>query len=1329
MELQKVTTLYCENEFPLWKFQINIIFKSSGLQDVIKGTTGTEAIPMPSREQNLTDYELKDAKAQKIIMLSIDKKLMIHIMTCENAKSMYEKLCALFERPNEQRKCEVLQKFYSYQYDKSKNMAENISTLENLRYQLNIYDEKISDNSFIAKIISLLPEKYNNFITSWESTPLHEKTTTNLTSRLLKEEERYKMQSKMKEEQSDVIAYKAHRKFNNYNKKEKTCEICKKTNHPTEKCFFKNKTYNKKIECTICKKNNHTTEKCFYRQNNHKKNNNNPKNNTAFMTYKDNKDDDNETITFIVDSGSSSHLTNKKNLLLNFQEESGKIGIAKAGIAMQSKGHGEIHGSECTLKQTIYVPDLTNNLMSVNAITNNGGKVIFEDQEVKILKEDELILKGNKEESGLYTVKINNLKQETSLLTDKINKAEEWHKKMGHPSIGKMLNLKKVAKNMNVSEEEIKNLNKTCEVCIMSKQVRKPFSTERQKATRPLQIIHTDICGPISPNTYDNKKYILTILDDYTHYTRVYLLENKYEAFEVIKTYIEEVEREKNLKVSTIRCDNGGEYTSNKMKNWCRYKGIILDYTIPYSPQLNGKAERLNRTVLEKVRALLFQSKEESYLWGEAAKTAAYLINRTPVETLNNLTPIEMWTNQQPDLSNIEIFGSEAYSKKLGHLQKLESRTNKMIMIGYAPTGYRLFDKEKQRVIIRRDIIFNFKENKEENCEENIKTNEDLVKNIIINEEDKYNNMEIEINKEENIQKQVEIPQEIEVVNTEDNNIQEIIEVVQEPITDNTIIQGLTDSTITQEVTDNNQNTNSQRPRRQHKIPIRYTDYAMLTFQKALTCPEKNEWIKAINSEKKSLQQNQVWDITDKEEAKGRKIIASMWIFKIKPNGKYKARLVAKGCQQIYGIDYEDTFSPVMSNSSFRILMAIGASKNLHIMSLDIKTAFLYGNLKEDIYMALPEGYDEYDRNTKVCKLKKSLYGLKQAPLNWNEKFTSVLLKNGLKQLKSDKCLFKNSDGTMMLGIHVDDGILLGDNKESMMKLINNLKEDFEMTYTENPETFLGIEITKTKDSIHLKQRENAENIIETFNMTEAKISPTPLLENNEIKQNDEQTKEKFPYREAIGHLMYLSNKTRPDLTYAVNYESRSMENPNNKDLNNVKRTMRYLKGTLNSKIKYNKDEKLTKLEAYCDADYAGDKETRKSTSGYIMMYCGGPVHWCTRKQPIVALSSCEAEYISAAECCKEILYIKGLIEELIETNITINLNIDNQSAIRLIENGVFNRRSKHIDVRYHFLHNLFVEDIMKISYCPTNLQLADILTKPLKTNKFSEFRDLIMQT
>lgn len=219
-----------------------------------------------------------------------------------------------------------------------------------------------------------------------------------------------------------------------------------------------------------------------------------------------------------------------------------------------------------------------------------------------------------------------------------------------------------------------------------------------------------------------------------------------------------------------------------------------------------------------------------------------------------------------------------------------------------------------------------------------------------------------------------------------------------------------------------------------------------------------------------------------------------------------------------------------------------------------------------------------------------------------------------------------------------------------------------------------------------------------------------------------------FPFREAVGSLLYLSTRSRPDIAYPVNFCSRHLENPVEEDIISVKRIMKYLVGTTNQGISYLKDSDMNLLEAYCDADYAGDEDTRRSTSGYVILYAGGPIAWCSRRQPIVALSSTEAEYIAAADCCKELLYLKSLIQEITNSPLQVKLYVDNQSAISLMKTGVMNKRSKHIDVRYHFIHEKIVTGEINVMYCPTDKQIADLLTKPLCKVKFNLFKERIVQ-
>ncbi|XP_063634664.1 uncharacterized protein LOC134805278 [Cydia splendana] len=237
--------------------------------------------------------------------------------------------------------------------------------------------------------------------------------------------------------------------------------------------------------------------------------------------------------------------------------------------------------------------------------------------------------------------------------------------------------------------------------------------------------------------------------------------------------------------------------------------------------------------------------------------------------------------------------------------------------------------------------------------------------------------------------------------------------------------------------------------------------------------------------------------------------------------------------------------------------------------------------------------------------------------------------------------------------------------------------------------------------------------------MKNAKSCDTPG--SNDAKSTQETPQEKeYPYREAVGSLLYLSTRTRPDIAQAVNLVSRNVENPTKQDVVKVKRIFRYLVGTKEKGILFKRNSPLEIINAYSDSDYAGDPKTRRSTSGSVLMIANGPVSWASKRQPIVSLSSTEAEFIAAAECCKEALYLKSFLKEITDIDAKVNLHVDNQSSIQLVKSGSCNKRSKHINVRYHFIHEHFVQGLININYCPTEVQLADIMTKPLGKVKFA---------
>lgn len=253
---------------------------------------------------------------------------------------------------------------------------------------------------------------------------------------------------------------------------------------------------------------------------------------------------------------------------------------------------------------------------------------------------------------------------------------------------------------MNLCEDEFR------EICLKAKQVRNPFNTVREKASRPLQLIHSDLCGPLEPQTHDGKNYFLTCIDDFTHFCKVYLLKAKCKVFTFLKEYVTEAEAHFNVKSSKIRSDNGGEYIATGLKQWCKSKGIFIDYTIAYTPQLNGTAERMNRTLMEKARAMIFDSDSPKEMWGEAVQTAAYLLNKSPTVTISDSTPAEKWFGRKPDLSRIQFFGCIAYVKVLGPLKKLDARSKEAIFVGYTVKWIQTMgSNEKKNIFLKRCIF------------------------------------------------------------------------------------------------------------------------------------------------------------------------------------------------------------------------------------------------------------------------------------------------------------------------------------------------------------------------------------------------------------------------------------------------------------------------------------------------------------------------------------------------------------------------------------------------------------------------------------------------
>lgn len=1294
----------------IWKFQIDIYLKSSGLFGLVQPCeepTGKEAAGSSAKSAASIQ---QDAKFQRLIISTVDENVLVHIMTCNSGLEMYNKLKSIFEKDSDYQKVTLLSQLYNFSYETNKSVADNISKLQNIANRLTILGEQISDTMIIAKIISSLPEQFKHFSTAWESTPREERTLTNIIARLSSEESIRVTNSTSTASGAAFTVNSQKRKF-----KPKFCKHCKKKGHSMEECYhLKNKAKSqekeKEVHCRYCKKPGHVIEDCFTLKNKEKKERNEV-NHVTFLTNSSPSCTSSKGTEFVVDSGSSSHLVNSQQCLVNRSPDRTKFNVAKAGESIVSEMTGDVVGTKCTLKGVRYLPELRRNLLSVHSITQHDGIVTFTKDKVIITKGNKTVLEG-KAENGLFTVSIDNADVDIAQTAQLAENAEVWHRKLGHLGKDSLKKLEKMCLGMNLKGKLL-----SCEICLQAKQQRKPFSSERQRADRPLALVHTDVSGPVHPETHDGKRYVLSFIDDYTHFAKVYLLRSKSEVESCFKNYVNESERFFDKKVHTIRLDNGSEYCTNSLIGWCRDRGLVLDFTTVNSPSLNGTAERYFRSLFEKARALIFDSGLEKEMWGEAILVSTYLLNRSPTTALENCTPFEKWYGKPPNLKYLQVFGSIVSAKETGYVKKLDPRAKTYIFIGYGSNCYRLWDKNSRKIIRSRDVeLIKIPEHNQSHSSKTVSpgssTYVKFPKETDPDQAESANHDLSDIPDATLTQPNVQINDEIDQSDEEQLSETE----TRYPMRDRRKPDRYNrESEIYSDFSSFSESDNLLNSTRFQNLEL---DSSFLTYEEAISGTEKHKWLEAINKEKESIIKTNTWEYVDAKKAKGKKILTSKWVLKIKENGVYKARLVARGFNQSEDT-YSEIFSPVVNNTSLRTLIAIAAQTNKIIKTFDIQTAFLNGVLEEEIYMKVPEGFEQANSN-KVCLLKKSLYGLKQSPSCWNKAFKASLEKKGLLPLKTDQCIFKNKLGTLFLAIYVDDGILFGNNVKEMNEFLLALRADFDITIDHAPKSYVGLEISNRKDEICISQKSYVAQVLQKFNMHESNGVDSPLIvDRTEREQEDHPSPINFPYREAVGSLLYLSTKTRPDISFAVNYESRRLQNPTDRDVNYVKRTMRYLRKHNDLAIHYSKtnsDEFV--LTAYSDSDYAGDPDSCKSTSGYVICLNGGPVSWSSQAQRIVSCSSTESEYISAAQCCKEFIFLKYLIEELTGKTVTVNLFVDNKSTICLIKTDTFKHRTKHIQVRYHFIRQMYQERIFELFHIPSAENLADLLTKDLQRPK-----------
>jgi hypothetical protein len=522
------------------------------------------------------------------------------------------------------------------------------------------------------------------------------------------------------------------------------------------------------------------------------------------------------------------------------------------------------------------------------------------------------------------------------------------------------------------------------------------------------------------------------------------------------------------------------------------------------------------------------------------------------------------------------------------------------------------------------------------------------------------------------------------------------------------------------------------------------------SLKEALGGGERKEWIEAMEAKLSQIEKLHTWDLIDAPH--GTNVIPSRYVFRRKRDAdgniaRYKARLVAKGYKQEFGVDYTETFAPTVRPATLRILLSFGAQKCASIHQIDIKNAYLNSYLKDDevIHMQLPPLYHEFRqlpnnlRNAKniACRLFRPLYGTKQGARTWYLEVVNTFTGLGYTVSMADEAVFYKIDKNKytIVAVATDDFTIIADSDKSVDLLKQQIRDRFEITDLGPINWLLGIKITRNLEArtISLSQQSYIEQIITRFNLKDSRAANTPLEPGIDLTPDSPSVSstlltpfEKTKYREMIGSLMYVSVMTRPDITFAVSTLSQYLETPHSTHLKAVTRVFRYLLGTKDIQLVLGGSQ--NKITGYSDADWASHLH-RHSISGFVYFIGGGIVSWSSKKQPIITLSSTEAEYVALTHSSKDILWIHKFLSEIstiFSFNLPTTLFCDNQGAIRLSKDSTFHARTKHIDIHFHFIRQTVSSGNISLKYCPTADMIADIFTKSLAHVKFIKFRELL---